>query len=1096
LFFRSQSAKNIHPEFFLPREFPVSYVSLARKYRPRRFVDMVGQESTTLALTNAIRLRREPHSVIFTGVRGVGKTTSARIYAKALNCENGPTAEPCDECASCVAIASGNHEDVLEIDGASNTGVDDVRALQETLSYVPQRSTYKIYIIDEVHMLSISAFNALLKTLEEPPQHVVFIFATTELHKVPETIQSRCQTFHLQKISRPVIVDRVRSILTAEGIPFDEGALAIVAREGRGSMRDALTMLDQAIAVGGGQVSLEALKNMVGSSSQALPVLELLDGLLRKDASQILEVIARWDQEGLAMSTLAEETAKACRNAFILRDLKGQAIDLQLLELEDREQQMLLELGEKAAPMDLNRLFRQLAKCLDDLRHADLDRFILENYCLEWCFDPGLPDLQTLMNIMASGQPMPQIAARPAPQAAPAEGPAINLRERWKTSAPSASAPTPRSSAAPTPTAAPAAKPVAPPLGKPAGPQASLGKAGMVAPSPGPVNHALGQQDNVVSQGAVERPLAAPAMSQTSVPGVSVPSSHAPVDKPSQSSAQSMAMAQQPLPPTSAAISQSSAQPIPMAQNGGMPSSLVQKLAMAQAAQAAQAAAAAPQPVLNPLRAAKEAQLSAMNAAKAHAPASETSQPAAKPEMTTLHGKPAADAVNPAMSSLQKPFSEASNSQQEKAKSVPGSPEMASSATMSPATPGSAKIPASPATSNAKLSTATHETLNAKIPAPPEILGAKIAASPETSNAKIPAPPETLGAKIAASPETSNAKSSAVSSETSNAKSSAASPEISNAKIPAPPETLGAKIAASPETSNAKSSAASPETSSANVSQATPEPGPQNPAPKSLRSLLDSAAQNSAPAAKAQPAPRAEAKPAAAVKAGGSARGNSPAMPPEPPPFDLNDDDIPPWVLQEEAARQGAVAAPMDEPEPPRNESFLKQMARRDANTPTPPPAPPKVEAAPVAEAPFEPFWPENWRAFVDEWKKQKPLQGRVLEEAYLLEYTPQRIRLAVEPTSMAGGKLLQQDVRKRLMEQFTQLFGFKGILEAVPKADAHPGKSASGAAPDLGETLLDVKNREREVAREHLRARLEEHPMTREVISRFGGTIEQIELQ
>lgn len=587
----------------------MSYVSLARKYRPRRFVDMVGQESTTLALTNAIRLRREPHSVIFTGVRGVGKTTSARIYAKALNCENGPTAEPCDECASCVAIASGNHEDVLEIDGASNTGVDDVRALQETLSYVPQRSTYKIYIIDEVHMLSISAFNALLKTLEEPPQHVVFIFATTELHKVPETIQSRCQTFHLQKISRPVIADRVRSILTSESIPFDEGALAIVAREGRGSMRDALTMLDQAIAVGGGQVSLEALKNMVGSSSQALPVLELLDGLLRKDASQILEVIARWDQEGLAMSTLVEETAKACRNAFILRDLKGQAIDLQLLELEDREQQMLLELGEKAAPMDLNRLFRLLAKCLDDLRHADLDRFILENYCLEWCFDPGLPDLQTLMNIMASGQPMPQISARPAPQAAPAEGPSVNLRERWKTSAPSASAPASRPAAAQTPAAAPMAKPVAPSLGKPAGPQASLDKPLPPAPGPAVVGQSSAQQGSMVAA-PVERPLA-PALNQTSAQRVTVPASPAPADKP--------------LPPTSGTVmmSQSSAQPMPMAQNAGMPSSLVQKLAMAQAAQAAQAAAAAPQPVLNPLRAAKEAQLSAMNvshAAKTNAP--------------------------------------------------------------------------------------------------------------------------------------------------------------------------------------------------------------------------------------------------------------------------------------------------------------------------------------------------------------------------------------------------------------------------------------------------------------------------------------------
>lgn len=851
----------------------MSYVSLARKYRPRRFVDMVGQESTTLALTNAIRLRREPHSVIFTGVRGVGKTTSARIYAKALNCENGPTAEPCDVCASCVAIASGNHEDVLEIDGASNTGVDDVRALQETLSYVPQRSTYKIYIIDEVHMLSISAFNALLKTLEEPPQHVVFIFATTELHKVPETIQSRCQTFHLQKISRPVIADRVRSILTSEGIAFDEAALAIVAREGRGSMRDALTMLDQAIAVGGGEVSLEALKNMVGSSSQALPVLELLDGLLRKDASQILEVIARWDQEGLAMSTLVEETAKACRNAFILRDLKGQAIDLQLLELEDREQQMLLELGEKAAPMDLNRLFRQLAKCLDDLRHADLDRFILENYCLEWCFDPGLPDLQTLMNIISSGQPLPQVAARPAAsQPAPAaEGPAINLRERWKTSAPSAPAAARPAAApqsvAPQPGPAPMAKPAAP-MGKAMTPQASLDKP--VAPSPGP-----------------------------------------------------------------ATMNSVSTAPMAMAQNSGM-SSLVQKLAMAQAAQAN--TATQPQPPVNPLR----------------------SAPQARPVMDT-------------------------------------------------------QAPANP--------TAVRPAMDVQAAVSPK--------SPQKT-------PETQPEPTAQTVE---------------------HPSVVRPASQGPVEPQPAAQAFAKQQTGA-----------------VPPPSPQ-------------------PAASQAPA-----------RNGGTARSNGPATLPEPmPPLDLSDEDVPPWVLQEEAARQGAVAVPFDEPvmpDPPKNEGFLKQMARKAAAE-APASIVPKVEAPAPAPAPVNPnvatevAWPENWRAFVDEWKKQKPLQGRVLEEAYILEYSPQRIRLAVEPSSMAGGKLLQQDVRKRLMEQFTQLFGFKGVLEAVPKADAHPGKTTSGgAAPDLGETLLDVKNREREVAREQLRHRLEDHPMTREVISRFGGTIEQIELQ
>ncbi|WP_141736328.1 DNA polymerase III subunit gamma/tau [Oligoflexus tunisiensis] len=915
----------------------MSYVSLARKYRPRRFADMVGQESTTLALTNAIRLRREPHSVIFTGVRGIGKTTSARIYAKALNCEKGPTAEPCDVCASCVAIVSGNHEDVLEIDGASNTGVDDVRALQETLSYVPQRSTYKIYIIDEVHMLSISAFNALLKTLEEPPQHVVFIFATTELHKVPETIQSRCQTFHLQKISRPVIADRVRSILTAEGIPFDEAALALVAREGRGSMRDALTMLDQAIAVGGGEVSLEALKNMVGSSSQALPVLELLDGLLRKDATQILEVIGRWDQEGLAMSTLVEETAKACRNAFILRDLKGQAIDLQLLELEDREQQMLLELGEKAAPMDLNRLFRQLAKCLDDLRFADLDRFILENYCLEWCFDPGLPDLQALMNIIASGQPMPPIAARPAPQAAPAlEGPAINLRERWKTSSPSAPATRP--------TVAPQASAPAKATGPQATPPGPAAKP--VAPTPGSASSQVSSTQPMASAGA-------PSMA------------HKP-------------MASQPIAPSPgpamASQTQTAAATQPVAHNAAPASSLLKKLAMAQAASAAQ-----------------------------HAP---QAQPTSKAQ-TATHSTPQVQAASEAQ-------------------------------------------------------TVTHSA--------PRVQAA-LASQTAAQNANQAQP-------------TSAAQTS---QHALQAQAASAAQNVQPATQP--------QAASAAQTTTFPASQAQPAAPARPMMEAQPEA-------KTSGSLRPN--QPAAPSPK--PAPQAFAKPQTQAPAshqarpGAMAKGQS--QPPEPmPPFDMTDEDIPPWILQEEASRQGAVAAPMDEPilpEPPKNEGFLKQMARKATTMPSEPPAPKMEVPAPApspAAAPSEPVWPENWRAFVDEWKKQKPLQGRILEEAYLLEYSPQRIRLAVEPSSMAGGKLLQQDVRKRLMEQFTQLFGFKGMLEAVPKADAHPGKTA-GEAPQLGETLLDVKNREREVAREQLRVRLEEHPMTREVISRFGGTIEQIELQ
>ncbi len=411
----------------------MSYLSLARKYRPRRFDDMVGQESSTKALANAIKLGREPHSVIFTGVRGVGKTTIARIYAKALNCESGPTLDPCDVCESCSAIQAGNHEDVLEIDGASNTGVDDVRALQETLGYVPQRSKFKVYIIDEVHMLSTSAFNALLKTLEEPPSHIVFVFATTELHKVPETIQSRCQTFHLQKISRQVILNRLTFILDSEEIPYDIEALSLIAKEGRGSLRDALTTLDQAIALGGGSVQSKNIHSILGHSHQHA-VHDLLVALLSRDAEKVIGNIAQWDQEGNSFSSLCEGLARSCRNAMIMRDLKNESLDIQILDLEDKERSTIAEIAQNAHPLDLNRLFRTWIKCLDDLRNADLDRYVVENYALEWCLDPGLPDLTSMMG-MLSGAIAPQHGFD-SPKSNQSQGrPAavqLGLKDRWK----------------------------------------------------------------------------------------------------------------------------------------------------------------------------------------------------------------------------------------------------------------------------------------------------------------------------------------------------------------------------------------------------------------------------------------------------------------------------------------------------------------------------------------------------------------------------------------------------------------------------------------------------------------------------------------
>jgi DNA polymerase-3 subunit gamma/tau len=284
-----------------------AYVVLARKWRPAQFSDIVGQSHIVRTLVNTIRLNRIHHAYLFTGSRGIGKTSIARIFAKVLRCENisdeNSNFSSCDQCPSCKEITAGSSVDVIEIDGASNNGVEAVREIRENAKYMPSVGSRKIYIIDEVHMLTTAAFNALLKTLEEPPAHVIFIFATTEPHKIPATILSRCQRFDYRRVTVSQIQNRLEEITQAEGIQAETGALALIARSGEGSMRDALSLLDQVIAFSGSQISIQSVRESIGIiGGQTL--LGILKGIFQKDPIQALEFINQAYQQGYDLRVL------------------------------------------------------------------------------------------------------------------------------------------------------------------------------------------------------------------------------------------------------------------------------------------------------------------------------------------------------------------------------------------------------------------------------------------------------------------------------------------------------------------------------------------------------------------------------------------------------------------------------------------------------------------------------------------------------------------------------------------------------------------------------------------------------------------------
>ena len=291
------------------------YQVLARRYRPKNFDNLIGQTSTVRILSNAFKLNRIAHAFLFTGVRGVGKTTAARIVARGLNCLNtdNPTIAPCGKCSSCIAAANDRHVDIIEIDAASHTGVDDMRELTEGVRYKPSVGRFRIYIIDEVHMLSNQAFNALLKTLEEPPEHAKFIFCTTEIRKIPITVLSRCQKFDLRRVSTSEIINHLKMICESENVLIDSESLNLLARSSEGSVRDSLSLLDQAISIGKNDIKAEDVKVMLGLSDKS-KVWDLFDSLMEGDPLKVIKNYEDLLNDGSDPFLLIEELMRICHN--------------------------------------------------------------------------------------------------------------------------------------------------------------------------------------------------------------------------------------------------------------------------------------------------------------------------------------------------------------------------------------------------------------------------------------------------------------------------------------------------------------------------------------------------------------------------------------------------------------------------------------------------------------------------------------------------------------------------------------------------------------------------------------------------------------
>lgn len=399
-----------------------TYQVLARKYRPATFADLVGQEAMVRTLQNAFAADRIAHAFMLTGIRGTGKTTTARIIAKGLNCEGadgkgGPTTQPCGLCEPCIAIAEGRHVDVMEMDAASRTGVGDMREVIDSVHYRAASARYKVYIIDEVHMLSNAAFNALLKTLEEPPAHVKFIFATTEIRKVPVTVLSRCQRFDLKRIEPEVQMALLRKIAGAEGAQITDGALALIARAAEGSARDATSLLDQAISNGAGETNADMVRAMLGLADRGR-VLDLFDLILRGDAAGALTELAAQYSDGADPMAVLRDLAEISHWLSVVK-ISPEAADDPTTPQDERMRGLKMA---GAVPMRaLSRAWQMLLKALEEVALAPNAMMAAEMAVIRLTHVADLPDPETLVRRLQNG-PAPAPSSGPVAGGAPAGG--------------------------------------------------------------------------------------------------------------------------------------------------------------------------------------------------------------------------------------------------------------------------------------------------------------------------------------------------------------------------------------------------------------------------------------------------------------------------------------------------------------------------------------------------------------------------------------------------------------------------------------------------------------------------------------------------